>query len=793
MKLPILISAVCIAATAAPEPIWWKCDGHVHAGLLRDDTGAPVGKLLTDNAHWYGPAIFTGCTYAYDEEPAHKDVTRILPNRFIRGKDDPPPEPLFGLRLTDGRTGGDWSVPVGAKVGRPVKATFDFKRPCSFTEVDFMGEVAAGRTKPYSGFVSFSDDGRNWDEPFPFEGTQDVARVILPEPRKGRYMRFEFGLREKDKGARQFLDEVVAWGDGEVSEEYPEAGGPCDAPLKVPQSLRGIPDTAMSEEVFNEWSARVGGDVVVVPTRLHDPQRYSPITNSPPERYRISMTRREKETRYFAVANAGGGRAMARIAPPDFGPDVKAEIWLGAIIHSQHPSRDLTPAQKQALLLLELDPPSDIGPIEKMTIEPFVRGDMKPYPNFIRRYCGNYGQLLGFPGEFPLERGEAAVFMLRLETAGAAPGTRKATLSAGRGRPLEIELAIADAELDDSELIVQIWGPFIGQFPYEGESRRMLDIAFLNELGMKFAGGGRHFPKKDDKLGRWFDSTPGSFIRRKLLPGGNKYFPISKTGVDGLPTDADIACVVTNLASIKEEAARMGYPGDRFVLDFPDEPGPARAAPLLRIARAVKDADPDILLYANPCFFSEQTLTNDVLMAAIRSNYVDCIDFSVPSFLAARRDNVRREFFTSRHRDNGMYAHPARRMGRHGAWDAAVWGFNGFGYYTYWEPAAHSQAWDWRTSIASILGATYRMAYPSGEGFAITPLYEMMREAKDDFHLVKTLLARGENDLVRELHGISSRLRLKADFDDLHERLMAPLFNGTAARQDAPPPPDPAP
>ena len=773
--LTFVALAFALSSAAAPEPIWWKCDHHVHEGLLRDDSGAPVGKLLSDNAHWYGPAVFTGCTYAYDEEPVIKDLTRIVPHRFLRGKDDPPPEPIFGLRLTDGRTAGDWSVPVGAASGRPVKATFDFKRPCVFTEVDFMGEVAAGRTQPYAGLVTFSDDGENWDNPVRFEGTQDVARVILAEPRKGRYMRFEFGLRNPKPGVRQFLDEVVVWGDGEVSADYPEAGGVCEAPFQAPQSLRGIPETAFSEEAFDEWSGRVGGDVVIVPVRLYDPPKYAPITNSPPDRYRISMTRGEKETRYFAVANAGRERAMVKISPPDFGPDVKAEIWLGAVIHAQHPTRDLTPEQKQALLLLDLDPPSDVGPLQRMSVEPFIRGDMKPYPNFIRRFCGNAEQLLGFPGEFPLERGEAAVFMLRLETVDANPGMRTVALSAGRGRSLNIELAVADARLDDSELIVQLYGPFIGQFPFESETRRKLDIAFLNDLGMKFNANSVRFPARDSKRGIWLDSTPGTFVGRLLLPH-NKYFPISKTGDGGLCTDDDVVCILTNLVAIKEEAARLGYPKDRYVLGFPDEPGPRQVANLMRIARAVKEADPDIMLYANPCFFEDAVLTNETLMVSIRSNYVDCIAFSVPSFLAARKDVLRPEFFTSRHRDNAMYAHPARRMGRHGAWDAAVWGFNGFGYYTYWEPAPYSQAWDWRTSIASILGATYRMAYPSGDGFAVTRLYEEMREAKEDYHLVKTLLARGEDDLVRELHGISSSLRLKADFDELHERLMAPLF-----------------
>jgi hypothetical protein len=67
------------------------------------------------------------------------------------------------------------------------------------------------------------------------------------------------------------------------------------------------------------------------------------------------------------------------------------------------------------------------------------------------------------------------------------------------------------------------------------------------------------------------------------------------------------------------------------------------------------------------------------------------------------------------------------------------------------------------------------MAYPSGGGFAITPLYEAMREAVDDWRLVKTLQARGRGALVDELHKTTSTLRLAADFDDLHERLMSAL------------------
>ena len=762
----------------AGEPIWWGVGDAKHQCSLRDDGGAPKGKLLSDNLHWYGPAVFTGCTYEYDCELYFKDEIRPVLNRFLRDKDAPPPDPVFGRLLLNSRVGGKESCVAGV-MGKPIKAVFDFKRPCSFTEVDFMCDME--RSKPYKGEVSFSDDKAAWSTPVSFEGTQSVCRVRFDVPAKGKYMRFSFGVRS-GKRERQYLDEVVVWGDGEVSEKYPEDVAACDAPFSAPQSLRGIPETAMDERTFRDWQKRVGGDVVVVPTRLYDPQRYSPITNTPPERFRISMTKSEREMRYFAVANASDARRMVRIEKPSFGPDVDVEIWLGAVIHAQHPTRSLTEAQKRDLLILALEPPSDIGPLNRMALEPFVRGDMKPQPNFIRRFCGNAEQLLGFPGAFPLERGEAAVFMLRLTTKGAKPGVRKANLSAGRGRALPIELAVVDAELDRSELITLMYGPFVGQFPYETESRRKLDVQFVNDLHVNFSGGAAYFPKEGSKLWTWYKSAPDKILRRKLLPGsgahGSCYFPVSKGKKGRRVTDEDLAAIVAHVGRVKAEAERRGIPKDRYVLDFPDEPRMDVLANLLKVARAVKAAHPDVQLFCNPLFFNGAVQTNETLMADLRATYNTCIDFSVPGFLAARRDWARNEFFTSAHRANMFYAQPARRMGRHGAWDAAVWGFNGLGYYCYWEYAIRCRTWDLRTNGASILGATYRMAYPSGDGFAITPLYEMMREAVDDFHLVKTLQARGRGALVEELHKTTSTLRLAADFDAIHERLMDELTAG---------------
>ena len=122
-------AAAAILAFAA-EPIWWGFGGSIHEGVVRDDAGAPRGKLLSDNLRWYGPAVFTGCTYEYDCELSSNDEYVPTLNRFLRDKNAPPEKPVFGRKLVDGTAGADQKTPVAGAAGKPIKATFDFKRPC---------------------------------------------------------------------------------------------------------------------------------------------------------------------------------------------------------------------------------------------------------------------------------------------------------------------------------------------------------------------------------------------------------------------------------------------------------------------------------------------------------------------------------------------------------------------------------------------------------------------------------------------------------------------------------------
>lgn len=55
-----ILFALAALCAAANEPIRW-CNGDW------DETGAPKGKLLSDNPGWWGERVWTGVTYEYED------------------------------------------------------------------------------------------------------------------------------------------------------------------------------------------------------------------------------------------------------------------------------------------------------------------------------------------------------------------------------------------------------------------------------------------------------------------------------------------------------------------------------------------------------------------------------------------------------------------------------------------------------------------------------------------------------------------------------------------------------
>ena len=120
MRIPIFgystLAAMAAAAAIAAEPIRWFNGGW-------DDTGAPQGKLLTDNSGWWGERVWTGVDCGYEARPDDAGDYVSATNDIVKRK------------LLDGSVGGNWNVSVGMKNRKPIVAVFDFRRPCTFSEV----------------------------------------------------------------------------------------------------------------------------------------------------------------------------------------------------------------------------------------------------------------------------------------------------------------------------------------------------------------------------------------------------------------------------------------------------------------------------------------------------------------------------------------------------------------------------------------------------------------------------------------------------------------------------------
>ena len=293
----LLTSHLIGSAALAAEPIKWAVGGW-------DDTGAPQGKLLTDNVGWWGRSVFTGVTYSYE-----KGYGPTAPCDVLKGDGG-----TFGRRLLDGQVGGNWHVPIGRN-GKIVVA-FDFKRPCVFSEVDLFT-----RAPGLHGKVEVGDDGTNWTAICSFELAAKMSRFGV-DGAKGRFIRLSV---KADKGVT-YLDEVLVWGEGEVSDTYPEAYAPINPgdalKMSEPREGGGIeirpiakPTLAAAKEKFkvqgskfkvDEAASNGAGAVPAVTDKKVGPHS------------EILLARNETEVRYFAVANTSTNAVTVALSAPDF-------------------------------------------------------------------------------------------------------------------------------------------------------------------------------------------------------------------------------------------------------------------------------------------------------------------------------------------------------------------------------------------------------------------------------------------------------------------------------------------
>ncbi|MBR4616806.1 MAG: hypothetical protein IKO55_14445 [Kiritimatiellae bacterium] len=715
-RFSILAATMVFAAvnTNAAEPIRWF-------NGVWDERGAPQGKLLTDNGGWWGERVWTGVTYGYEASLGSC-------GDYVGGNTN-----VFGRRLIDGRTGARQYVQVRSPQGKPIVAVFDFKRPCVFNEVDLVSSSSPKATAS----LSVSPDGTNWTVFAEASCSEALTRIRPEATGKGRYLRVSFHSADSKT---TLLDEVLAWGEGEVSEEFPDDARSATCSWTFPQSIRGEKKTRYAETKFDEFAAGSKTGVEIVALDAYPDRIAAPVLGRTPEQYSLRMARNETEARYFAIVNTTRETNAVAIAVEGFDNGVAAESLIGGIIRTSENKRKLS---KQEIFDLKIkgEVPDEMFE-DRYGVLPFFGVESMPSGAILSRHVVNREQVRGFPSAVPLRPGECAVLMLRFKTDGAKPGIREGVFIAGKTRmPLSVE--VVGLTLPDPPVWVYAWGTFTPQFPFESRTRFERDAQAVVDLGVSQW----RMPEKGTKLEYAMRKRLGSWFM-SLISDGQLFHAVYGHRVKSL-TDAHRKHLSESVERALAKAAAMGIPPERVVFDLPDEIGPGNAKVAGEMAQHVKTNYPSVSVFCNPSFW----MRTDFAGAAMMTNslcpwYNDYVDVSVPYRSHLENKIKREEIFTKPRRVNAQYAHPAARAGRSIAWSSFRYGMNGYAWWCYYWPTGGTP-WDIRTW--SIYGYETKQVMPLENGVAVTPMYEEMREAWEDWRLLTALKEAGKTDLLDAL------------------------------------------
>jgi len=719
MKRFVGWAAVAVACVAVAEPIRWM-DG------TWDDSGAPKGKLLSDNHHFYGPRVFTGMTYTYEvapDEPADTKGVRLRgANNWIRGNSF-----------------------VGRRGDKPITVVFDFKRPCSFNEVVLFSPFCTNA----AGSVEFSFDNANWSGNFPFRTVAAHTRVRLVEPGKGRYLRLRFqadpkaqyvmdrSAEDKDGWLRErcmwagpaklghtYLNEVYVWGEGEVSAAYPE-------------DIKPIP--AGNSLLFTNVAE---GVVSILPMRL--PHLDRKPSGKTPDAFALKLVRNETESRYFAIVNGKKTAETVALAAPELGEGVATELLIGGVSRKAPPKRILTD-EELAIMATTNREGALTASADELDVLPFFFADSKPCENHLRKFVANPQQVAGFPSAVRLAPGEGCVVMLRLTSANAAPGVRCGAMKAGDAQ-LPVEVTVVDVTLPPQRNWLYAYEPFTQQFPFESASRMKRDVKRFAESGFNCT---KLLPKPGTKEELFFKAVPEATVG--YYPWVNRsLYPRLLKGEFPQFTAAERETLLRNARGVLARAAALGVKPYDVLVFLPDEPRLVNARSTMTLAKFLKENIPGIQLNCDPLMHegAKGFLPDDEIIRALGDDYNTYVDCSSPiEFITASRPKLMKALWTKPRRINGQYNHPGTRMGRETAFTAFANGFNGHAYYCYFDDLERVDGWD--TQTWDYNDYRYQAVYPLENDVALAPLYETLREATEDYRLLNALKAAGKEDVLK--------------------------------------------
>ena len=710
-----------------------------------DVSGPPRGLLLSDNEGYWGESLLTGVEYRYESD-ASNPADRIANQ----------PE-TFGRRLLDGRVAGNWHVPVGQSRG-PLVVVLDFRRPCTFTEANTVCTRSLLTSLKVE--VSETPDGgwkEVYDQRLDAAEEQALKRARLPADSRGRYLRLSI-----DSAGIAFVDEVMAWGWGEVSETYPENIAPTyrtDLPGGMLDSIPGIKETRFPVSRFGEWRSAIGAHATApaIWARTGEASPTEPLLpgsatiNAP---LRLLLARNETESAYVTLTNTSATEPVAvnvngivlrrawRFGPE---PRVQARLLVGGALPATPPKQRLG-AEQRVRLMIGGDMPAEAEPRGAVRVLPFFDEGQILGRSLMQRYLSNGVAIRDYP-RLLLPPGGSAVFMLRVTTDHAPPGrytgTVSATTTGDRTAAMELTVDVADVTLPESDLWIRSWGNGTRQFPFESRSRIENDALVNRQLGVTVWNG---LPTPGSKA-EMFGSYGRTYYRVTGIPGDYVHRGFCNLLKPEQLTAEDDARIAQHLEGLVGQAKGLGLDYDDWWVELWDEPQETNTDLFGALARILRRTDTNVRIYMNPLFWRPPHAPQAVIVEHLAPWYNELVDISVPVSSLVGDSLVTRELWAQPRFVRAFYMHPAGRGGRAMAWKAFALGFNGWGYYCYYAPRGNP--WDIRTWRE--LSYRYQMVFPGPNGPIIMPIYETMRDGWEDYRLLTALRQRGQHALVNEL------------------------------------------
>ena len=675
--------------------IW--CDG-----TRTDDTRLP-GKLLSENPGYWGPSICTGVAYTYKTEPTNP------PDRYYG---DPN---RYGRRLLDGKPAGDWHVPVGVNY-QPLVVIFDFKRPCRFSEVDVAVHPHCRTTDLV---LEVADDPNDSFSRIFYREKKDcpdkwLHRIPLAMRPAGRYLRVTQGGNPIN-----YMCEVYVWGEGEVSQKYPEADSPLYPCKPLPagffQAYRGMENTDFSAERFQDWLAGLGepakSEIIWAPYQGAVESLF-PNQQDVNQPVKVLMARNEYEDVFVTMTNTS--LKENRIIKLDLSSFKKttgnaqgmaATLRVAGVVQTAH--RGVVP-------------------------RPLFSADNMLSPGLMRRYLLNGDEIADFP-HVKLPPGGSVLIGISLSTHDAEPGLYKAQLRAIPGSAVDVEVEVLDVKMPTPRTWIHTWSMITSMSPFTTDLRNKREVEY-----------------KRDEIGAtvWYGLPEPGSVSALAYAAGRTYFIVSG------PRDEkqDIESWTSNTL---KQAQALGLSYDEWYIELWDEPGPPFEK-FRKIAERIKGVDAEIGIYCNPLFWvSGKGWQADEDAAATLCEahdwYNRLVDVSVPhSGSEGPTRPLSFAVFDHPRWVRAFYSHPGPN--REYPWIAFKRGWEGWGNYSYYAPRA--DPWDdldhepWRSSSEWF---DYQYVYPGPTGPIPTFQAISLREGWEDYRLLTLLRRKGKTAVLEEL------------------------------------------